>query len=75
MTNVHATTRNNYSITLPCFSEFQDPNDIKLFVYKFHDYFDGLIGLDLLEKWEAKIDLKDKILMTRNSVNPILMFN
>lgn len=32
------------------FPEFKDPTDIKLFIYKFHDYFDGLIGLDLLER-------------------------
>lgn len=75
VTNVHATTRNNYSVSLPCFVEFQDPDDIKLFVYRFHNYFDGLIGLDLLEKWEAKIDLKNRVLITRNATNPIRMFN
>lgn len=75
VTNVHTTTRNNYSINLPCFNEFQESGDIKLFIYKFHDFFDGLIGLDLLEKWEAKIDLKDKELITRNSNNPIRMYN
>ena len=75
VTNVHATSRNNYSITIPCFLEFQEQENIKLFIYKFHDVFDGLIGLDLLEKWEAKIDLKDKVLITRSSANPISMYN
>lgn len=72
---MHATTRNNYSVSLPCFTEFQDSDYIKLFVYRFHDYFDGLIGLDLLEKWEAKIDLKNKVLITRSAMNPIQMYN
>ncbi|CAH0404793.1 unnamed protein product [Chilo suppressalis] len=75
VTNVHATTRNNYSITLPCFPEFNDNENIRLFVYNFHDFFDGLIGLDLLTKWEAKIDLKDRTLITRSIVNPIRMYN
>lgn len=75
VTNVHATSRNNYSITIPAFNEFQESENIKLFIYKFHEYFDGLIGLDLLEKWEAKIDLKDKQLITRNSTNIISMYN
>jgi transposase InsO family protein len=44
-------------------------------VYKFHEYFDGLTGLDLLENWEARIDLKDKLLITRNSTNQIHMYN
>lgn len=48
---------------------------MKLFVYRFHEYFDGLIGLDLLAKWEANIDLKDSKLITKFSVNPIRMYN
>lgn len=75
VTNVHATSRNNYSITIPCFSEFKSQDNIKFFVYRFHDYFDGLIGLDLLTKWEAKIDLKNRMLSTKLAVNPIKMYN
>lgn len=75
VTNVHATTRNNYSITIPCFNEFKEPDSIKLYVYKFHEFFDGLIGLDLLENWESKIDLKNKQLITRHSTNEIHMYN
>lgn len=75
VTNIHGTSRNEYSITLPCFNELNDENEIKLFAYKFHDYFDGLIGLDLLTKWQARIDLKDLLLMTRNSTNDIKLYN
>lgn len=46
-----------------------------MFIYKFHDYFDGLIGLDLLEKWESNIDLKTKTLITRQATNPLLMYD
>ena len=48
---------------------------MKLFIYRFHDYFDGLIGLDLLNNWEARIDLKDNQLITRYASNPIKMYN
>lgn len=75
VTNVHATTRSDHSITLPCFQEFCDTDNIKLFIYRFHDYFDGLIGLDLLSKWEANINLKDHTLKTKYAINPIKMYN
>jgi transposase InsO family protein len=75
VTNVHATSRNYYSINLPCFREFNDSDEIKLFLYKFHDRFDGLIGMDLLTKWEAKLDLKENKLITKSAVNPIQMYN
>lgn len=75
VTNVHATTRNDFSITLPCFSEFNEQNDITLYIYKFHNHFDGLIGLDLLNSWQSNINLKDKTLSTRNAILPIKMYD
>lgn len=75
VTNVHATTRNDYSISLPNFREFNDNDNVTFFIYKFHNYFDGLIGLDLLNKWEANIDLKNNKLITRLASNPIQMYN
>lgn len=74
MSNIHATTQNNYSITIPCFSEFNDKKPIKLYIYRFHEYFDGLIGLDLLQQWQSKIDLKLASLNTEFAVNPIHMY-
>lgn len=75
ITTVHATSKNDYSISLPCFSEFNETQDITLFIYKFHDYFDGLLGIDLLDEWNSTIDLKNKILITRNSTVPIQMYD
>jgi hypothetical protein len=72
---VHATSRNDYSVTLPCFPEFKSDNDVTFFVYKFHNYFDGLIGLDLLNEWESNIDLKNNVLVTKSATNPIRMYN
>lgn len=73
VTNIHASTMNQFSVTIPCFSEFRDANPIKLFVYKFHDYFDGLIGCDLLEQWQANIDLSNRVLSTQFADNQICM--
>lgn len=73
--NVHAVTRSDYSITLPCFKEFNNNDDVTLFVYKFHDFFDGLIGSDLLEKWEATIDYKTKTLNTLHAKNQIKVYD
>lgn len=65
---------NHHSITVPSFKEVRDTNPIKLFVYKFHEYFDGLIGCDLLEQWQANIDLGNRLLCTQFSNNPIHMY-
>lgn len=34
-----------------------------------------MIGYDLLEKLESNIDLKNRLLVTRNSSNPLLMYD
>lgn len=73
--NVHAVTRSDYSITIPCFSEFRDNSNVTFFVYNFHEYFDGLIGSDLLDKWEATIDFKSKCLNTKNASNNIKVYD
>lgn len=66
---------NEYSVEIPCFSEFRDNAPLKLYVYKFHTYFDGLIGCDLLEQWQAKIDLGSRVLKTQFASNPIHMYS
>jgi hypothetical protein len=54
---MYRTSKHNYSITIPCFTEFQEAGKLTLFVYDFHQFFDGLLGLDLLTRWESNIDL------------------
>ena len=74
------------SIEIPVFDvlRFPHPLDIKFHLLKFHDYFDGLIGLDVLEKIQAKLDLVNSLLVTphtslalnyeRNSKPPIATY-
>lgn len=73
--NIHAVTRNDYSITIPYFNEFNEIGEITFYIYKFHNHFDGLIGCDVLEKLEASIDLKEKLLMTKNATNQLLLYD
>lgn len=75
VTNVHATSKNDHSITLPCFPEFREPGEITLYIYDFHKYFDGLLGFDLLDVWGSNIDLKNKFLSTRSAKIPIQMYD
>lgn len=74
VTNFNSSSRNEYSVTIPCFEEIKDKTPIKLYVYKFHEYFDGLIGCDLLKRWLAKVDLGAFVLNTEFASNPIYMY-
>lgn len=61
----------NKEVNFPNFKEFNQPGRIRFLLFKFHGYFDGLIGLDLLSKLEAKIDLSNKSLITKNAIIPL----
>lgn len=50
-------------IKLPLFVEFREQGEIELFVFKFHNYFDGLLGLDILNTLKAKVDLGNKTIL------------
>ncbi|GBP10213.1 hypothetical protein EVAR_77610_1 [Eumeta japonica] len=58
----------------PRFAEFNDDSELTFSIYKFHNYFDSFIGLDLLNKWDSNIDLKTKILITKNAAAPLNCF-
>lgn len=75
VSNIHAVTRSDSSITIPAFPEFKDETNLTFFVYNFHDYFDGLIGSDLLDKWEAVIDYKNKTISTQTTTVPIKVYD
>lgn len=65
--------RLNKSTKLPTFHEFNEPGQLNFLLFKFHNYFDGLLGLDILSELRAKIDLENKTLNTRNSTLPLLL--
>lgn len=57
----------NKKIILPTFIEFKQPGEFTFLVFNFHNYFDGLLGLDILTQLEAKVDLLNKFLETKHS--------
>lgn len=56
----------NKSIEIPAFSIFDIPYplDFKFHLLEFHNYFDGIIGLDILMKLKAKLNLVTSLLET-----------
>lgn len=49
------------------FKEFgEDRPNVTFYLFNFHEYFDGLIGYDILRENDMEIDLKNNILKRRN---------
>lgn len=61
----------NREILLPKFVEFNQSGKLRFLVFKFHAYFDGLLGLDALKSLRAKVDLANQTLITENSKIPL----
>lgn len=47
--------------------EFKTNITFTFLLFKFHDYFDGLLGIDLLSQLKANIDLKNLVLRTESA--------
>lgn len=63
--------RLNSCVDVPFFPEFNEKNDIKFYLFKFHEYFDGLIGFDIISKLSMLVDFKNSKIYTANSEIPI----
>lgn len=69
---IHVTEK----IRLPLFKEFGNSNEeIYFLVCKFHDTYDGIIGNDILKRFDAKIDYKLNQLEINNNTVPISFQN
>lgn len=55
------------------FKEFKTNIKFTFLLFKFHDYFDGLLGIDLLSQLKANIDLKNLVLRTEFAQKPIIL--
>lgn len=70
-----STAFNKYQINkktiLPIFKEFNQNGSIDFLLFKFHNYFDGLLGIDALTMLGANINLTTQTLKTKNAVNEI----
>ena len=77
VSSVFQKSAHKYSVNIPISKIFQSPKlkQLKFFLFKFHDTFDGLIGLDNLEKLEASINFKTGYLTTPFAEIKLLFYN
>lgn len=61
----------NKEVKLQTFAEFKQPGELRFLLFNFHNYFDGLIGLDILSQLEASIDLGNNKVVTKNATIPL----
>lgn len=69
--STHATSCHDEVINIPLMPSFKADLFHKFYVYDVDKRHDGLIGLDLLTELEAVVNLKDKLLTTKNTIIPI----
>lgn len=58
-------------VSIPFPPEFQITGEMTLLPFKFHSYFDGLIGMDLLSYLKTEIDLPNLKLKTPSTTIPL----
>nr|CAH7755026.1 unnamed protein product [Callosobruchus chinensis] len=65
ISSAHGTSIEQYSITIPSSKIFNLPNvNLKFHLFKFHQHFDCLLGLDNLKLLNSNIDLQKNLLVT-----------
>lgn len=71
----HGTSKINQRTTVPCGDIFKSPRlNLPFSIFKFHDNFDLLLGLDNLKIIKASVDLNENVLRTPN-LSIQLLFN
>lgn len=61
-----------FKANIPTFPEFRNDSDITFILFDFHHYFDGIIGLNELLRFNFVIDLINKKLVSENVTIPII---
>lgn len=56
---------------IPCFDELKSTGYLNMVMYKFHKFYDGIIGLDDLRSMQFNIDLSKGMLVRENYQLPI----
>lgn len=59
-------------VKLSGFKEFKTNEKLQFLLFKFHNYFDGLIGLEMMKQLEMKLDFQKSILETKNACIPLI---
>lgn len=58
-------------VNVKSFREFNSNEKINFLLFKFHNYFDGLIGLDILQQLSMKLDFGNSVLEVNSNLIPI----
>lgn len=73
LNTISSKTMTKTKITIPMFKEFNMPNaKIEMLETELYSDFDGIIGCNILKPLQAKIDLKEKMLITSNAKCPLI---
>lgn len=76
ISSAHGSSFGNFSVAIPCPEIFKNDNLILDFhLFKFHNNFDCLIGLDNLQKLNAIIDLGQNLFITPHASIKILFYD
>jgi hypothetical protein len=70
---LHKVVKDDRNVSYPLLSEFGVNQAIDFIVFDWHDRYDGLLGTEDLEKLDAKIDYKTKILQIDNIKIPFVI--
>lgn len=71
ISTAHGTSREKYSINMPCPEKIFKLRNLRLkfHIFKFHKYFDCLLGMDNLSKLKVNINLeKREIILPHNTI-------
>lgn len=71
MTTVFNSIFIDKEVNVKSFKEFNSDEKINFLLFKFHKYFDGLIGLDILQQLNIKLDFGNSILEVNSNQIPI----
>lgn len=64
ISSIFQTTSRDLCAEIPAFQEFNSNKKIKFYLFKFHHFFDGLIGYDTLKNLNVQLDLQKSVLKT-----------
>lgn len=59
-------------VIVPGFPEFQTKDPLTFYLFKFHSYFDGLIGLNIIKQLGIKLDFNKSTLETNKVLIPFI---
>lgn len=71
ITTIMGSTPINKEVVIPAFKEFRTQEKLHFYLFKFHNKFNGLIGVNLIIQLGIKIDLLNKKLVFPNHQIPL----